>query len=215
MKFKDRREAGILLAGRLEKYKSSKYAIVLAIPRGGVEIGYEIAKNLDLRLEIIVTKKIGLPENDEFAIGSVGPNGSIIIDDDAVKIYNLSKEYIEAKKKELSREIKRRHREYMGKNESSILKGKIVILADDGIATGYTARSAIISIKMQQPKKIILAVPIAPKIFADDMKKYVDDIVCLNITDDFFSVSQFYENFSQLDDNDVKGYISQIRKEPN
>ena len=207
MHFKDRHEAGIKLAEQLKKYKNSKDTIVLAIPRGGVEIGYEIAKFLDVKLDIIVTKKIGLPGDEEFAIGSIGPNKEVMLNEGTIRIYNVSEGYIEEQKKEIGREIERRYKSYKGKYKLPKLKNKIAILTDDGIATGFTTRAAINYIKSQKPKKLILAVPVAPADFSREIKNDVDEFVCLHSTNLFFSISQFYEYFPQLTDKEVGEYL--------
>ena len=114
MHFKDRHESGIKLAEQLNKYKNNKDVIVLAIPRGGVEVGYEIAKSLDVKLDIIVTKKIGLPGDEEFAIGSVGPDKKVMLNEETIRIYNVSEAYINEQKSEIGREIQKRHRSFKG-----------------------------------------------------------------------------------------------------
>ena len=209
--FKDRHEAGIKLAEQLKKYKENKEVIVLAIPRGGVEVGYEIAKFLNARLDIIVTKKIGLPGNEEFAIGSVGPDKKVALNEETIRIYNVSDEYISRQKKEISKEIERRYKAYRGKYELQNLKNKIIILTDDGIATGFTTKAAITYIKSQKPKKLVLAVPVAPADFASEIKKEVE-LVCIHSTNLFFSISQFYDSFPQLEDEEVKKYLKEINK---
>ena len=204
MRFKDRHEAGVKLAGELKKYKNNKKVIVLAIPRGGAEIGYEISRFLNAKLEIIVTKKIGLPDDNEFAIGSIGPDKKVILDEEAMKIYNVSKEYVNDMKREIGREIERRYKAYRGKYELQNLKDRIVILTDDGVATGFTTKAAISYTRLQKPKKIILAVPVAPADFSNNIKTEVDEFVCLHSTSLFFSISQFYDYFPQLEDEYVK-----------
>ena len=211
MQFKDRQEAGIKLAEKLSKYKNDKDVIVLAIPRGGVEIGYEIARFLNVKLDIIVTKKIGLPGDDEFAIGSIGPDKKVILDEETMRIYNVPEGYINEKKKEIGREIERRYRAYRGKYELQNLKGKIVVLTDDGIATGFTAKAAISYIKSQKPERIVLAVPVAPADFSGNIKSDVDEFVCLHSTSLFYSISQFYDYFPQLEDKHVKKLLEKIR----
>ena len=208
MHFKDRREAGIKLAEQLKKYKDNKDAIVLAIPRGGVEVGHEIAKFLNVKLDIIVTKKIGLPDDDEFAIGSVGPDKKIMLNEETIKIYNVSGGYIKEKTREIGKEIERRYKAYKEEYQLQNLKNKIVILTDDGVATGFTTKAAVNYIKSQNPKKIILAVPVAPADFSRDIKKDVDEFVCLHSTNLFFSISQFYDYFPQLEDKEVKDYLN-------
>jgi len=207
MQFKDRHEAGIKMAEQLKKYKNNKNVIVLAIPRGGVEIGYEIAKFLNVKLDILVTKKIGLPGDEEFAIGSIGPDKKVALNEETIRIYNVTEEYISQQKREISKEIERRYKAYRGKYELQNLKNKIIILTDDGIATGFTTRAAINYIKSQNPKKLILAVPVAPADFAGEIKKEVDEFVCLHSTNQFYSISQFYDRFPQLTDEEVRKYL--------
>lgn len=209
MHFKDRHEAGIKLAEQLKKYKNNKAGIILAIPRGGVEVGYEIAKFLNVKLDIIVTKKIGLPDDEEFAIGSVGPDKNVMLNEETIRVYNVSKEYINERTKEIGKEIERRYKAYRGKYELPNLKNKIAILTDDGIATGLTTKAAINYIKLQKPRKTILAVPVAPADFSREMKKEVE-FICLHSTNLFFSISQFYEHFPQLEDEEVKNYLKEI-----
>lgn len=213
MQFKDRHEAGIRLAEKLIKYKDNKDAIVLAIPIGGVEVGFEIARFLNVELDIIVTKKIGLPGDEEFAIGSVGPGKKVMLNEETIRIYNVPKEYIKETAKEIGREIERRYKSYKGKYELQNIKGMIVILTDDGVATGFTAKAAISYIKSQNPKKIILAIPVAPADFHRQIKNEVDEFLCLHSTDLFFAISQFYENFPQLSDEEVKNCLERKNAE--
>lgn len=209
MRFKDRHEAGIKLTEQLKEYKNSEEVIVLAIPRGGVEVGYEIAKFLNAKLGIIVTKKIGLPGDEEFAIGSVGPDKKVMLNEETIRIYNVSEGYIRETAKETGKEIERRYKAYGGKYKLQNLKNKIVILADDGIATGFTTMAAADYIKSQKPKKLILAVPVAPASFASQIKGKVDEFACLHLSDRFFSISQFYERFPQLGDVEVEKYLKE------
>ena len=211
MHFKDRHEAGLKLAEQLKEYKNNKNAIVLAIPRGGVEVGYEIAQFLNVKLDIIVTKKIGLPDDEEFAIGSIGPDKNVMLSEETLRIYNVSDEYIKDKTREISKEIERRYRAYKGKYRLQDLKNKIVILTDDGIATGFTTMAAISYAKSQNPKKIILAVPVAPLDLADKLRKEVDEFVCLHSTNLLFAIGQFYNNFPQLSDEEVKNYLRKAK----
>lgn len=211
MNFKDRHEAGIKLAEKLIKYKNNKDVVLLAIPRGGVEVGYEIVRLLNVDLDIIVTKKIGLPGDEEFAIGSVAPNKNLMLDEGTIKTYNVSDDYIKEKTREIGKEIERRYKEYKGKYQLQNLKNKIIILTDDGIATGFTTKAAISYIKSQKPKKLILAVPVAPSDFASQIKKEVDEFVCLYSTNLFFSISQFYDYFPQLTDEEVKKYLDKVK----
>lgn len=212
MHFKDRHEAGIRLAEQLKKYRKNKDVVVLAIPRGGVEIGYEIAKYLNVKLDIIVTKKIGLPDDEEFAIGSIGPDKKAMLDEETIGIYNISQDYINERIKEIGKEIERRYKAYKGKYKLQNLKNKLVILTDDGIATGFTTKVAVEYIKSKNPKKIILAIPVAPLSLSREIKKWVDEFVCLHSTELLLSISQFYESFPQLTDEEVKILLINISK---
>lgn len=207
MQFKDRHEAGIKLAEKLVKYKDDKDVVILAIPRGGVEIGYEIAKFLNAKLDIIVTKKIGLPDDEEYAIGVVGPDKKVMLNEDAISKYSISDEYIKQKTKGIGNEIERRCKKYKGKYQLQKLNNKIVIIADDGIATGFTTKAAINFVRLQKPKKVILAAPVSPSNFAKEIRAKVDEFICLHSTERFFSISQFYESFPQLEDKEVKEYL--------
>ncbi len=213
MHFKNRHESGVKLAEKLKDYKNDKNVIVLAIPRGGVEIGYWIAKSLNVKLDVIVTKKIGLPDDEEFAIGSVSPDKKVMLNEEAIKIYNVSERYVKQKTRDISKEIERRYRAYKGKYELQNLKGKIVILTDDGIATGFTARAAIDYIKSRNPEKVILAVPVAPSKFSQGIKGYVDELVCLHSTNVLFAIGQFYDEFPQLSDMEVKAFLKSAPRE--
>ena len=133
-----------------------------------------------------------------------------MLNEETIKIYNVAKDYINEETREIGKEIERRYRVYRGKYELPNLKNKIVILTDDGIATGFTTRVAINYIKSQKPKKIILAVPVAPADFAREIKKEVDEFICMHSTNLFFSISQFYDYFPQLEDEEVKKYLKEI-----
>ena len=202
--FKDRNEAGVKLAEKLRLYKGNGNVIVLAIPRGGVQVGHEISRFLNAQLDIIVTKKICLPDDEEFAIGSVAPDKKVMLNEEAIRIYNVPQDYIKEKTKKISKEIERRYRAYKGNYNLQNLKNKIVILTDDGVATGFTIRAAIGYIKAQNPEKIILAVPVSPLDFSNQIRKEVDEFVCLHSTNLFSSIGQFYGSFPQLSDEEVK-----------
>lgn len=207
MLFKNRSEAGKLLAKKLFKYKSRKDVIVLAIPRGGVAIGYEVANYLNAKPDIIVTKKIGLPGNEEFAIGAVGPDKKAIIDKETARIYNIGKAYLKKITEEIGKEIERRYKIYKGKYSLASIKNKTVIIVDDGIATGFTIKSAIQYAKNNNAKNIVVAVPVAPKSFRDKIKDRIDAYICLYEPEQFFAVGEFYDEFKQLSDEDVKRYL--------
>jgi len=209
MIFKDRHEAGQQLARELSKYKNKKDVIVLGIPRGGVEVAFNIAKTLKIPLSIVVTKKIGHPFESEFAIGAVSPGGHYSIN----KQYQAEagEGYIKNTIKELTKEINRRYKEYTNEKLPK-LKNKIVILVDDGLATGFTMLSAVEYAQSQNPKKIIVAIPVAAQDSFEKVKAAANEVVCLQIPVFFAAVGGFYQNFMQLEDEEVKYYLKEAKK---
>jgi putative phosphoribosyl transferase len=205
--FKDRYDAATKLAAKLIKYKGQK-GIVYAIPRGGVPIGYVISKHLDFPLEILLSKKIGYPGHSEYAIGSVTLQGTIV----NKAVPHISEEYIQAESSRILEELKKKHHYFTGNGNISEPDHKIVILADDGIATGNTIIAAAQALKQHHPAKIIAAVPVAPPESILILEGYVDEVVCLETPFVFYAVSQFYEKFSQVSDEEVKELIADASK---
>ena len=193
----DRKEAATLLYDKLEKYQSSD-AVILAIPRGGVPIGYEIAKNLHLPLDIILSKKIGHPLNKEFAIGAVSLDSSFIDEHP-----DISAAYIESEIKKLRVSLLDKYNLYMGDREPTDVKGKIVILVDDGIATGNTLLACIAMLRKSKPKKIVVAVPVVPYDTVSAIQQKADEFVYLIASKNFRGVGGFYEDFEQVNDDEV------------
>lgn len=201
--FKDRQDAAEKLIPKLEKYKGNKDAIILAIPRGALEMGAVLRDKLNLPLDIVVTKKIGAPGNEEYAIGVVGPDGESQINEGVVRMYGIPKSYIDDEAQRLKHAIKRRYEDYRGDPNPPDLKNKICIVVDDGIATGFTTLAAIQYIRRQKPEKIVLAVPVSAVDSHDKLKKEVDEMICLSVREDFFAVGQFYETFGQVEDDEA------------
>jgi len=201
--FHDRQEAGQKLAQALEKFKNAKEAIILALPRGGVVVGFEIAKALNLPLDIVVPRKIGAPDNPEFAIGAITESGEGIFDQETIAFYRISKEYIKKTVAEEKKEALRRLKLYRGDRPPLDLKDKTVILIDDGIATGATMRAAIKSVKEKGAKKVIVAVPVSAPDSFKIIKKEVDEMISLAVPVFFGAVGAFYENFEQTSDEEV------------
>ncbi len=208
MMFKDRRDAGKKLAGRLMEFKGKKDVIVLGIPRGGVEVAFDVAKELKAPLSIVVTKKISHPYEPEFAIGAVSPD-NYVVDESYRK--DAGEEYISSTVKEMNKEIKRRYKEY-AKGEMPELKNKIAIIVDDGLATGYTMLAAIKYVRSNNPKKVIVAVPVAAQDSYEKVKAVADEVICLRIPSFFSAVGIFYQEFEQLEDEEVKSYLEEAKK---
>lgn len=208
MMFTNREQAGNLLTKKLTAYSHNKQAVVVAIPRGGVPIGYVIAKKLNLPLEIVLSKKIGHPHNKEYAIGAVTLK-SIILSDAAE---GVSKAYIEKESEHIRDVLKKRHQAYYGRIAPLQLTDRIIIVVDDGVATGNTLLSSIQLIEKEKPSKIIVALPVAP---ASALKKIrelnaVDEVICLEIPINFYAVGQFYEIFDQVPDNVVIKLLKEV-----
>jgi putative phosphoribosyl transferase len=193
----DRKEAGTLLSEKLEKYQESD-AIILAVPRGGVPIGYEISKNLHLPLDIILSKKIGHPLNKEFAIGAVSLE-STFIDNHP----EIPKEYIEREIINLREALQDKYNLYMGNRKPADVKDKIVIVVDDGIATGSTLLASIAMLRKSKPKKIVVAVPVVPYDTIEIFKQKTDEFIYLIASKNFRGVGGFYEDFDQVNDDEV------------
>lgn len=199
---KDRKEAGLLLSEKLEKYQDTD-TLILAVPRGGIPIGYEIAKNLNLQLDIILSKKIGHPLNKEFAIGAVSLD-SLLIDLHP----EVSQAYIESEIKYLRELLQEKYALYMGNRKPIDVKGKNVIIVDDGIATGNTLLACINMLRKNNPKKIIVAVPVVPADMVPIFKQKADEFIYLMAPIDFGGVGRFYENFEQVNDDEVIRMLS-------
>ncbi|MEE9593885.1 MAG: phosphoribosyltransferase [Candidatus Hydrothermarchaeales archaeon] len=201
MVFKDRLEAGEILAEELEKYRGVE-GVVLAIPRGGVVLGYVIAKALDLPLDVIITRKIGAPGNPEFAIGAVAQDGTKILNENTMIDLGISQEYIEENAAEQIEVIARRMEYYRGSDVYD-LKGKTAIVVDDGLATGHTAMAAVKYVRKLGPSKLVFAVPVGSPYAVEKLKLLVDECICPETPRNFQSVSQFYEQFKQVSDDEV------------
>jgi predicted phosphoribosyltransferase len=201
MVFKDRRDAGAKLVEKLEEYKGRKDAVVVGIPRGGVEIAREISDILSIPMVVVVVKKLGLPFNPEYGIGAVDADGEVYLSETAR--YEADKRYIEKEASRLKSEIKERLEKYGIKDIDQQIKNRVCIVVDDGIATGLTTMAAARYLKRHGAKTLILAVPVAPPDGIKKLEKEFDRIVYLLTPETFFAVSQFYDRFPQLSDDEV------------
>jgi len=208
MMFRDRVEAGKKLANALLKY-GKEQAIVLAIPRGGVILGYEVANLLNLPFDILIPRKIGAPKQKEMAIGAVTEDGTSIFNDRLIQSLNIDDEYIKKEIEIQIKEIKRRNEIYKKKN--IFLNNKIIILIDDGVATGATLKAAILSLKKCDIKSLIIAVPVGPKDTIYELEKLVDEVICLSSPYPFFAVGEFYKDFNQITDREVIKLLAKIK----
>ncbi|WP_163328342.1 phosphoribosyltransferase [Desulfurobacterium thermolithotrophum] len=209
MVFKDRKEAGELLAQAiLRKYDSTlKNPVIVAIPRGGVVVAEPIAEILNAPIELVIPRKIGAPFNEEFAIAAVTEDGYVLMNpsvtDEIAYRLGISKDYIERKTLEEIEEIKRRKEKYLQGKTKVNLREKDIILVDDGIATGLTVKAAIMSLRRENPRRIILAVPVMPADKVSEFQQLVDDLIVLYAPEFFNAVGQFYQHFPQTTDEEV------------
>lgn len=204
-KLKNRTEAGQLLAKKLKKYKNSD-SVVLAIPRGGVAVGYEIAKELHLPLDIVLSKKIGHPNNEEYAIGAVSMD-SILLDEHP----EVSKVYIQKKIEELQKILQKKYQLYSSNQQPIELKDKNVIVVDDGVATGNTLLACLTMIRKKNPATIIVAVPVLPSDTVSIFQKNSDEFVYLIASNYFRGIGEFYDQFDQVEDTEAIEMLNQIR----
>ena len=212
MLFQDRTDAGRWLARALVKYKAHR-PVVLALPRGGVPVAAEVAATLDAPLDLVVVRKIGVPSQPELAMGAVTDGGSptIIRNSEIIELCGVSERKFDAVCKEELGEIERRRKRYLGDRARTEVKGEVVIVVDDGIATGATTLAAVRAIRERKPKELVLAVPVAPLDTIEKLRAEVDDIVCLETPGDLGAIGYFYRDFHQVSDD---GVISTLRRFP-
>ncbi len=205
--FEDRRDAGRRLAERLLVYRHN--AIVLAIPRGGVPVGYEVSKKLGVPFDIIVPRKLPIPSDPEAGFGAVAPDGTVVLNEVLMGYLGLSPEEIEGIVGEVLREVRRRIKEYRGDRPFPHLKNKNVIVVDDGLASGYTMIAAVRAIRKERPRRIIVAVPCSPRTSVERLEKEADEVVCLAVQPGGpFAVASYYERFPDLSDDEVKSLLA-------
>jgi predicted phosphoribosyltransferase len=206
--FIDRQDAGRQLARALARYRGRKDVLILAIPRGALQIGEELHNGLGAPLDIIVTKKIGHPMSKEYAIGAVGPDAEYVISEGAA---GVSPDYIAQERERLGAAVEERYRRYRGDRPKPRLAGKTVIIVDDGIATGSTMVAAIRVIRKQGPARIVAAVPVAPDDGLAKARAEADEVVCLLVPPLFHAIGQFYEKFAQVDDEEAIAILQRCR----
>ncbi|MCE7966570.1 MAG: phosphoribosyltransferase [Nitrospira sp. NTP2] len=210
--FRDRRDAGRALAQALSKYKDDPAVIVVALPRGGVVIGYEISLALHLPLDVLVVRKLGTPVNPELAMGALAETGYRYLNEDVIRTYGVTVEQLDAEVRRQEREILRRSDKYRGGRRLPPLKGNTVLVVDDGIATGATLYAALAALRQAEAARLVVAVPVAPPDAARDLRAKVDEVVILQTPAWFFGISQFYERFPQVEDEEVIACLETVRE---
>jgi putative phosphoribosyl transferase len=210
-KFQDRMEAGQLLSKQLTRYANQSKVIVMGLPRGGVPVAFEVAKALHLPLDVFLVRKLGTPGRCELAMGAIATGGVRVLNEEVVRTLGISWETIEAVTEKEKQELKRRELAYRGSKVESTVRGKTVILIDDGIATGSTVRAAVRALMAQEPAQLILAVPVIAAATHRDLRGEVDEIVALTIPKQFHGVGEWYEDFSQTSDAEVTDLLQRAR----
>ncbi|MBU2578224.1 phosphoribosyltransferase [Patescibacteria group bacterium] len=201
--YKDRSDAGAQLSLMLKEYKNKEGVLVLALPRGGVVTGYEIACYLNAPLDVIIVRKIGFPGQPELGIGAVSETGTVVLNQFIISTYGVPSDYIMREVSRQKEEISRRVKRYRKGKELPSLEGKTIILVDDGVATGATMKAAITTLKEEKLTKLIAALPVAPPDIADELEQMVDEFVCIETPIDFTAVGAYYHDFTQVSDEEV------------
>lgn len=205
---KDRAEAGRLLAEKLTVYANREDVVVLALPRGGVPVAFEIANRLDAPLDVFVVRKLGVPWYQELAMGAIATGGVRVLNDDVVKAYRLTDDEIALAEVREREELARRERAYRGERPAPEVRGRTVILVDNGVATGTTMLAAIAALRKLQPARLIVAVAVAPQSTYEQLRAEADDVVCIFAPETFYAVSLWYERFEQTTDEEVRDLLA-------
>jgi putative phosphoribosyl transferase len=212
--FTDRQDAGRQLAKALLRFKDQR-PVVLAIPRGGVPVGFEIARALGAPMDLVLVRKIGAPDQPELAVGAVvdGDNAELVLNSEIVEALHLSDKFIRREVVRQLQEIERRRLAYLGSRSRPTLRGRTAIVVDDGIATGATIRAALIAVRRGGPAHLVLAVPVAPSDTLERLRADVDELICLEAPDEFGAIGRFYAEFPQLTDEEVKDLLSRATRQ--
>jgi putative phosphoribosyl transferase len=211
MRFRDREEAGRLLAEELRRY-AREAPVILGLPRGGVAVGYEVARALDVPLDVIISRKLGVPWHPELGMGALAEGGALYLNQEVQAAAALSPEELRAVIAEETREVERRVQLYRGGRPLPALEGRTVILVDDGLATGGTARAAVRALRGFGARRIILAVPVAAAQTAEPLRKEVDELVCIQEPGNLWAIGNWYEDFHQMSDEEVLILLEQARR---
>jgi predicted phosphoribosyltransferase len=211
-RFRDRTDAGRRLANELQSCANRSDVIVLALPRGGLPVGFEVAQALNVPLDVFVVRKLGLPWHEELAMGALASGGVRVLDDDLIRVARVSDEEVERVTAAEQKELERRELRYRGDLPFPALTGKTVILVDDGLATGSTMRAAVAALREEKPARIIVAVPVASPDTCDAFRTIADAIVCAETPEPFVAVGLWYDDFSQTTDEEVHDLLERARE---
>jgi len=205
--FADRHQAGVELAARLERYRGTD-AVILALPRGGIPVAFEIAEALGAPLDIFVVRKLGTPGHPELAMGAIASGGVRVLSDDVIRWYGISQAAIETVARRELIELERREREYRRGRPLTDVRGRTVVLVDDGLATGATMRAAVDAVRAWGPARVVVAVPVGAADTCSELKALADEVVCGATPEPFYGVGSWYDDFSQTSDEEVKDLLN-------
>ena len=212
VRFRDRREAGRLLARELSKYVKCRNLLILPLPRGGVPVGFEVAKALNAPLDIFVVRKLGVPGEEELALGAIAPGGVRVLDKGVTDLMGIPDQVIETVSIREQNELRRRELAYRGHAPPIQVAGTTTILVDDGIATGSTMRAAILALRQHCPSKLIVAVPTASAFSCHELRRKADEVIAVITPEPFFAVGRWYAIFDQTSDEEVRRLYQQSRR---
>jgi predicted phosphoribosyltransferase len=202
--FADRRDAGVELAKQLQRYARRADVMVLGLPRGGVPVAYEVARALEVPLDIFIVRKLGLPSQRELAMGALASGGIRVLNDDVVRWSGVSRKAIEDVTRQERVELERREREYRGQRPPLDLANRVVILVDDGLATGSTMKAAVEAVRQQRPAEVVVAVPVGARDSCAEFERIADAVVCARMPEPFSAVGLWYRDFSETSDEEVR-----------
>jgi putative phosphoribosyl transferase len=214
MLYRDRSQAGRILARKLHAYAGREDVVVLALPRGGVPVGFEVAEALEAPLDVFVVRKLGVPGQEELAMGAIASDGVRVISPDVVRVCGVSDRQIEAVIAAERAELERREASYRGDRPPLDVCGKVIILVDDGLATGSSMRAAIGALRPRSPARIVVAVPVAPRSTTRQFESIADEVVCAVTPEPFYAVGEWYESFAQVGDDEVRELLRRANRVP-
>lgn len=212
--FTDRRHAGRVLASRVTKYAGRDDVIVLALPRGGVPVAYEVAAALSAPMDVFLVRKLGTPGHRELAMGAIASGGVRVVNQDVVQWYGISEAAIDRIAREEQEELERRERVYRDDRPAPDLANKIVVLIDDGLATGSTMRAAVQAVRARRPARVVIAVPVGAPQTCAELAVSADEVICARMPEPFSAVGQWYLNFEQTDDAEVRELLQKSAATP-